>query len=59
MKSIVWNCRGMGRPEFKSNFSYLCSLEKLDLFCVVETKISMDKAPTRFFRKFVLSVFWI
>lgn len=45
-------CKGMDRPEFRCNFSYLCSLEKLDLFCVVETKISMAKTPVRIFGKY-------
>ncbi|KAB2617267.1 protein FIZZY-RELATED 2-like [Pyrus ussuriensis x Pyrus communis] len=33
MKRIIWNCRGMGRPDFTSYLSYLSSLVKLDFFC--------------------------
>ena len=51
MRGIVWNCRGMGRPEFKSNFSYLCSLVKLDFFCFVETKFDVEKAPVSCFSR--------
>lgn len=34
MKCIVWNCKTTGRSEFRSNFNYLCSFGKLDLFFV-------------------------
>lgn len=30
----MWNCKGIGTLDFRSNFSYLCNLDKLDLFCV-------------------------
>lgn len=58
MKGIVWNCRGMGRLDVISNFSYLISLAKLDFFYFVETKIVVDKALIGYFKRFFLSVFW-
>lgn len=52
MKCIAWNCRGLGRPDFSSNFSFLCSLVRLDLFCLIETKIAMDRVPCNFHGRF-------
>lgn len=52
MKGIVWNCRGMGRPDFISNFTYLISLIKLDFLYFVETKIVVDKAPIGCFKRY-------
>lgn len=36
MKSLLWNCRGWGRPDFASQFNLLCCLSHLDVSCIVE-----------------------
>lgn len=59
MKCMVWNCRGLGRPDFNSSFNFLCTLIKLDLFCLFETKMSLDKVQSNFYNRHFDQVFAI
>lgn len=46
MKCMTWNCREW--LDFTSNFNFLCSGIKLDLFCIFETKMDVDKVSRNF-----------
>lgn len=42
MNVIAWNCRGAAKPSFLDNFHDLVQKHKLDLFCLLETRVSWD-----------------
>lgn len=52
MKCFTWNCRGMYRSDFSGNFIFLCSLVRVDLFCLLETKVALDKVHQNFYGRF-------
>lgn len=49
MRCLSWNCRGIGRKYISSNFNFLWCLVKLDFFCLLEVKVSLDKVPENFY----------
>ena len=57
MKYLVWNCKGIDRSEFRSYFSILCNLNKMNLFCLLEIKMGMDKIQKNFFGRFFDEIF--
>lgn len=57
MKCLAWNCRGIMRKEIPSNFNFLCSLTNLDLFCLMEIKMAIDKVPRNFYSEYIDNVF--
>lgn len=47
MKCLSWNCRGRRKHGFRSNFNFMCSSLYLDLFGLMETKMDVNKVPSR------------
>lgn len=39
---LLWNCRGWGWPDFANQFNFLCCLNVLDVFFIVELKSGLD-----------------
>ncbi|KAL2925265.1 NADH-ubiquinone oxidoreductase chain 1 [Bienertia sinuspersici] len=38
MRIVIWNCRGLARRSFKTNFMHLCQQNKPDLVVLTETQ---------------------
>ena len=45
-------------PGCDNNFSFLCTLIKLDIFCLLETKRSLDKVQSNFYNRHFDRVFF-
>lgn len=43
MKSLLWNRKRWGRPNFASQFNFLCCLCYLNVFCIVVPRVSLDR----------------
>lgn len=52
MEWLFWNCKGIGRPGFKSQFKHLSNTNKLNLFYLVEPRQSLSKYGLNFFNQF-------
>ena len=44
MKILIWNCRGVGNPYFRQNFSNLNRSHRPDIAIIMETRISGQRA---------------
>lgn len=42
MKLLLWNFRCWDRPNFANQFNFLCSLNVLDVICIVKLKSDLD-----------------
>lgn len=57
MKCLAWNCRGIRRKDFPSNFNFICCLAKLDIFYLMDIKVAVHKVPRHFYSKYFDSIF--
>lgn len=58
MKLMLWNCRGWGRPNFFNQFNLPCSLNVLDVFCIMELKSDMDSGLSACLSKWFIKLFF-
>lgn len=58
MKLMLCNFRGWGWPDFSNQFNFLCSLNALDVFCIVEPKSNPDSGLSACLSKPFIKLFF-